>query len=96
MSGMPSPLRSATATETAAVPVAKVSLVWKEPSRLPRSTLTLLSDRLAVTMSGMPSPLRSATATWNGAQVGGGGGCCAPKEKVPSPLPSSTLAVSSP
>ena len=40
MSGLPSPLRSATATERGCSPTAKVAWGWKVPSPLPRSTLT--------------------------------------------------------
>ena len=48
------------------LPVAKVAWLWKVPSPLPRSTLTLLPLALATTMSGLPSPLTSATATERG------------------------------
>src|SRR5262249_62364707 len=71
---MPSPLRSATATEFGVGPVGKVSFVWKVPSLLASSTLTLSLPLLAVTMSGRPSPLRSATATAKGCAPGGGDG----------------------
>ena len=37
---MPSPLTSATATESGCVPAAKVCCGWKVPSPLPSSTLT--------------------------------------------------------
>ena len=41
MSGLPSPLTSATATENGLEPVAKVCWVWKVPLPLPSSTLTV-------------------------------------------------------
>ena len=60
---------------------------------LPSSTLTVSLAELATTRSGLPSPLRSATAT----RIGLGPDRRRPPAaaKVPSPLPSSTLTVSS-
>ena len=70
-SGLPSPLTSATATESGSTPVAKVCWAAKEAVVAPgavvfSSTLTLLLPALATTRSGLPSPLTSATATETG------------------------------
>src|SRR5262245_45522815 len=77
-SGRPSPLTSATATETGSGPTVKDCCAWKEPSPLPNSTDTLplkvpvdgskLPPELAVLRSGRPSPLTSATATADGVE----------------------------
>src|SRR5438128_2486728 len=62
-SGLPSPLKSPTATEEGLVPVAKLCAGWKVPSPLPSSTDTSLEPELAVARSCTPSPLKSPTAT---------------------------------
>ena len=67
----PSPLRSATATETGLFPVGKSCLAAKLGVSAPgavwfRSTDTLFDPELATTRSGMPSPFRSLMATAEG------------------------------
>src|SRR6266567_1891843 len=89
-SGLPSPLKSPTATKAGALPTRKLSGPWKVPSPLPRSTETLLEPMLATAKSSLPSRLKSPTARDQGliptGKVNGGW-------KVPSPLPSSTETV---
>src|SRR5262249_7878868 len=55
----PSPLKSPTATDRGPCPAGKLRAVWKLPSPLPRSTLTLSLPKLATTRSSRPSPLTS-------------------------------------
>src|SRR5271166_6300927 len=87
---MPSPLKSATATDEGPLPVAYVCWFWKVPSPLPKSTLTVLSPLFVTARSAKPSPLKSPTAMPSGvlptAYV-----CCG--WKVPSPSPKSTLTL---
>src|SRR6266568_2408223 len=86
-SGLPSPLKSPTATKAGALPTRKLSGVRKVPSPLPSSTETLLEPMLATARSSLPSPLKSPKAKDQGliptGKVNGAW-------KVPSPLPSST------
>src|SRR5260370_749702 len=83
-SGLPSPLKSPTASEVGALPTRKLSGAPKVPSPLPSSTETLLEPLLATAKSSLPSPLKSPTATDQGliptVKVNGVG-------TVPSPLP---------
>src|SRR5207237_3676196 len=68
-SGLPSPLRSAIATEyglIASVPRLKVLGAPKPPAPFPSSTVTLFEPMLAVTTSGLPSRLISPTAADTG------------------------------
>ncbi len=81
-SGLPSPLRSATATATGARPVGKSVDAPKLPVPVPRRTETVLASRFTTTRSGLPSPLRSATATATGARPVGKS-VDAPKLPVP-------------
>src|SRR5437660_165597 len=62
-SGLPSPLKSPTATKAGASPTRELSGTWKVPSPLPSSTATLLEPMLATAKSSLPSPLKSPTAT---------------------------------
>src|SRR6516225_3065601 len=62
---MPSPLKSPTATEKGPL-IAVFRAAWKEPSPLPKSTLTLPSRKFGVTRSGTPSALKSPTTTERG------------------------------
>ena len=67
-SGLPSPLKSATARESGPVPTAKVFWAAKAGAVAPTaavfsSTDTLLSVMLATARSGLPSPLKSPTAS---------------------------------
>src|SRR5262249_33108650 len=90
-SRIPSPLKSATATETGLVPTGKFSAVLNVPSPLPSSTDTLAESEFARTRSRTLSPLKSPTATETGLMP-------APKFtaalNVPSPLPKSTEMLS--
>src|SRR4029079_1140027 len=63
MSGLPSPLRSAIATDHGIEPAATPVAPWNVPSPLPSSTARLLEPESATARSSLPSPLRSATAT---------------------------------
>ena len=63
---MPSSSRSPIATDKGRRPVAKSWRVWKVPSPLPSSTLTVLEEKFATARSGVPSPLRSPIATEKG------------------------------
>src|SRR5947207_15657606 len=65
-SGLPSPLRSPTATDAGLVPAAKANGARKVAAPLPNSTETLLEPKLATARSGLPSPLKSPTATEKG------------------------------
>src|SRR5215471_3215997 len=65
-SGLPSPSKSPTATETGPLPAPKSCAAWKLPSPLPKSTETLLEPALVTARSGLPSPLKSPTATDRG------------------------------
>src|SRR5207249_4084291 len=67
-SGLPSPSRSAAATEMGPVPVTKVTWLAKvgAPPGLAivlRSTLTVALEALTTARSGLPSPSRSAADT---------------------------------
>src|ERR1022692_3360619 len=70
MSGLPSPLTSATATESGANPVAKFTAAAKVGAApgvvVFSSTDTVSSPLLTTTRSGLPSPLTSAIATETG------------------------------
>src|SRR5262249_14995600 len=70
-SGLRSQLKSPTAREWGAVPVAKFCWVAKEEVAAPAgvvlsSTDTVSAPRLAIARSSLPSPLKSATATEQG------------------------------
>src|SRR6185503_13376784 len=78
---MPSPLRSATATELEPAPAGKVCAAWNVPSPLPRRTETSLLPRFALTRSFTPSPLKSPTATHCGL-LPTGSGAAVVKEKA--------------
>src|SRR5437867_1462718 len=65
-SGLPSPLKSAIATDQGVMPTAKVCAGWKVPSPLPSSTETVLARELASARSCTPSLLKSPTATDTG------------------------------
>ncbi len=86
-SSTPSPLKSATTTESGKVPAPKFRAAWKLPSPFPNSTETLLERMLATAKSSTPSPLKSPTATEEG---------CSPAPKfraawkLPSPFPNNT------
>src|SRR5262245_10063895 len=62
-SGLPSRLKSPTATDCGHVPTPKLVAAPKPPVPLPSSTDTLAESTLAVTRSGLPSRLKSPTAT---------------------------------
>ena len=62
-SGLPSPLKSAAATEVCVLPAAKLVGAVKVPPVPPSSTKTRLSLKLVTARSGSPSRLKSATAT---------------------------------
>ena len=64
-----------------AAPVANVSFVWNEPSALPSSTLTLLSEPVGGDDVGHAVAVRSATTTWNGARWVRAADCCVPNVK---------------
>ncbi len=90
------PVRSATATENGCLPVGNVicgaKFTWLlVPPRF-KSTLTVSLAELATMMSGLPSPFKSATASEYGFAPTGKTSW---GRKVPSPLPMSTLTVSS-
>src|SRR5437667_262180 len=65
-SGLPSRLKSPTATESGFVPAPKLVAAPKPPVPLPSSTDTSLEPRLATARSGLPSRLKSPTATETG------------------------------
>src|SRR5271170_1678504 len=84
-SSLPSPLKSAAATDVEPVSAAGPAAAVKVPSPLPIRIVTLLLPALATARSGTPSPLKSATAMELGAVPVAG---LAAGVKVPSPLPS--------
>src|SRR5918993_1513509 len=65
-SGLPSALKSATATEAGRVPVGTLVGLPKLPPGPPSSTVTRCQLRLATARSGSPSRLKSPTATEDG------------------------------
>src|SRR5579871_1093288 len=90
-SRLPSPSKSAATTKRGAVPTAKLTGRWKEPSPLPSSTLTVLAEKLVQARSAMPSPLKSPAVSEWGVRP-------APPRldgawKVPSPLPRKRLTL---
>jgi hypothetical protein len=65
-SGMPSPLKSATATEAGVVPTPKFVAMPKVPVPLPNRIDTVAELPFATARSTMVSPLKSPTATERG------------------------------
>ena len=61
-SGLPSPLKSPTATKEGAVAVPYFMAAWNVPSPLPNKIETL-PLRMATAKSTLPSPLKSLTDT---------------------------------
>src|SRR5207244_8704586 len=57
-SGLPSLLKSPTATDQGAPPAAKFRAAWKVPLPLPSSTETVLARELATVRSGLRSRIR--------------------------------------
>jgi hypothetical protein len=62
-SSLPSPLKSATATEAGVVPTAKFVAIPKAPVPLPKRIDTVAESPFATARSTMLSPLKSPTAT---------------------------------
>src|SRR5437879_9731988 len=65
-SGLPSLLKSPTATDQGAPPAAKFRAAWKVPLPLPSSTETVSDTALATARSGLPSQLMLPTETDSG------------------------------
>ena len=68
--------------------MAELMGLWKVPSPLPKSTLTLAVVELAVTTSSLPSPLKSPIATPQGPFERSPTSYLTAAAKDPSPLPS--------
>ena len=96
-SGLPSPLKSPTATDCGNRPAAKglPGAGWNPPVPSPRRTVKSLELLLAVTISGLPSPLKSATATDCG-PVPTANGLPAAGVNPPVPSPKRIVTVLSP
>src|SRR3989440_11987330 len=66
-SGLPSPLKSPTATETGLAPATKkVGSASRRPSALITGIEVLLEPKIATARSGLPSPLKTPTVTETG------------------------------